>query len=179
MARLLLFNPENDVRLGETPGRTPRKLTQNVLPLMSDGALLPMWWAEDGDSILVRENQNPDIVLQAERMRSRFGLKGSPVFNGEKAHGTPVGEPWGWSYDSVRALTAAGANCPSQQEVDRMRQLSHRRTASEIAARLADMLPFPIPEPATECSSQKKLKHFWQLIMAASLKRPGRAADVA
>ena len=33
MPRVLLFNPENDVRLAEVPGRTPRKLTENVRAL--------------------------------------------------------------------------------------------------------------------------------------------------
>ncbi len=175
MARVLLFNPENDVRLGEMPGRTPRKLTQNVIALGCDGALLPLWWADEEDYILVRNIpvcRHESVRLQAEEMKRKFGLCGSVIFEGEKVCTDSIGMPWGWSYDSAAMLTAVGAECPSEAEIQNIRQLSHRRTASVIAKKLATMLPFAIPSPAVECGCIEKVDDFVEQHGEAYVKTP-------
>ena len=144
MPRVLLFNPENDVRLAEVPGRTPRKLTENVRALGRDGALLPLWWADENDYILIREGNKETLEQHAMELYAEFGLKANLVFSNDAIAGYATGMPWGWSYDSAKTLSAIGAVCPAQQQIEKIRQLSHRRTASEIASRLAWHLPFKI-----------------------------------
>lgn len=172
MARVLLFNPENDVRLAEMPGRTPRKLTEYVRALGRDGALLPLWWADEGDYILVREGDRETVERKAEEMRSEFGLKANIVFTGEKVTGAAVGMPWGWSYDSANVLSSAGATCPDDEQIERIRLLSHRRTASEIARRLREGLNFDIPAPAVECRTMTVVQDFLKKHNGGYVKAP-------
>lgn len=172
MSRLLLFNPENDVRLGETPGKTPRKLTSNVVALGRDGGLLPMWWADDGDYILVREQRNAQTEQRADELREKFGLKGTLLFLNEHVADGTMGQPWGWSYDSAAIMSSAGAKCPDSMQTEQIRQLSHRRTGAEIARRLRQLLPFDIPEPATECTTIDHVREFLSEHNVAYVKAP-------
>lgn len=172
MPRLLLFNPENDVRLGETPGKTPRKLTPNVVALGRDGALLPMWWADDDDYILVREQRNAETEQRADELRAKFGLKGTLLFLNEHVADGIIGDPWGWSYDSAAIMSSAGAKCPDILRTEQIRQLSHRRTGAEIARRLCQLLPFEVPEPATECATIDRVREFLSEHNGAYVKAP-------
>lgn len=172
MPRVLLFNPENDVRLAEVPGRTPRKLTENVRALGRDGALLPLWWADENDYILIREGNKETFEQLAMELYAEFGLKANLVFSNDAIAEYATGMPWGWSYDSAKTLSAIGAVCPDQQQIEKIRQLSHRRTASEIASRLAWHLPFKIPQPAIECRSMADVTSFLNKHNGGYIKAP-------
>ena len=150
-----LFNPENDLALGlGCRNYTP---PPHAASLHRAGALLPMWWASEGDSVIAP----PSLAAEAERLRGLFGLHGQ-LFNIDNIGAHPA--PWGWSLDAKRQFLAAGVDagsCPSDDAIDMMRSLSHRKTAAVIINHLATGGPCGI-----ECDNP-------QLAVALEAKRPG------
>ena len=69
--KIHLFNPENDLALGlGCRNYTP---PPHAAAIHRAGALLPMWWAEDKDLIIAPVSMKDE----AEKLRERFGLRGS------------------------------------------------------------------------------------------------------
>lgn len=136
------------------------------------GALLPFWWAEEGDRVIVPE----EFVGDAGRLCKCFSLCGSPTpANGVKTAtddvkrmaerisseadkaSAPRCQPWGWSLDAARQMARAGftENLPSDAEIERLRNLSHRRSSIHIleALNAAGLEPFPVPMETTEAEA--------------------------
>ena len=134
--KLHLFNPENDIALGYGDKRIT--LNPVVSRLHVDGAMLPLWYGDDGDKVFSASLDEEWLM----KMSRDFNINVSPV-NGE-VRGAD-GAPWGWSVDAARTLSSLGANVPSQVELDRIRALSHRRVTVEIMQRLRDRLDMPLP----------------------------------
>lgn len=127
MSRLLLFNPENDLALAaDTPHYTPPRA---AIDLRRAGALLPMWWAQPGDYILVPD---PAMVSATTRMKEQFGLHGTAV---TRAPEGAEPQPWGWSRYTRNLFADAGVDTallPTDSALDTIRRLSHRRTTVNI-----------------------------------------------
>lgn len=125
MSRIHLFNPENDLALAQgTVCYTP---PSHAAALHRAGALLPAWWAREGDAIIAPR----EMAGELSELRERYGLKGEIVSSSAGL----VPDPWGWSADAVRQFAAAGIGreaLPSAAEIERLRMLSHRRTSVEI-----------------------------------------------
>ncbi|MCM1450904.1 MAG: hypothetical protein NC102_01415 [Clostridium sp.] len=133
MARVHLFNPENDLALAAnianyTPPRAAARLAQA-------GALLPLWYSQDGDMILCYGAPAEwwDGIIEAFGMGARLyphsaqGLNVSP-------------SPWGWSLSARKAFADDGfplSSLPDDDRLAALRMLSHRRTASALASDLA------------------------------------------
>lgn len=130
MPKALIFNPENDLALASGLERfTPPKA---AVKLAEENALLPMWWAEPGDLILAPEHLAP----QAEELKKRYGLHGSIASSLVSCNSAM---PWGWSMHTRRVLFDAGMSesaLPSPQQIETIRQLSHRRSTIFIHSRL-------------------------------------------
>ncbi len=127
MSSILLFNPENDLALAvDRPGYTPPAA---AVRLRHAGCLLPMWWAEVGDYILVGDT---DSVRRGMELKELYGLPGTPV-----THIPPGAHPapWGWSGYTRRLFIQAGMAegiLPSDSNIQQLRMLSHRRTTIDI-----------------------------------------------
>ena len=105
-----IFNPENDMALADgNPGYTPPAI---IRQMRDELYWLPNWWAKDEDI----------------------------VWNGtDKLQLKPGDEicPWGWSPALIHQLRQAGVAdefLPSDEEMERLRWLSHRKTAVEALA---------------------------------------------
>lgn len=136
--KLHLFNPENDLALAL--GCRHYTPPPHAVAIHNAGALLPMWWAEEGDSIIAPEQ----IQTEALRLAGRFGLNGA--VGGDVRNVTQVA-PWGWSLDAKRQLLRAGVDgdiLPDDSSIERMRQLSHRRMSVEILTRLDSGSPIAL-----------------------------------
>lgn len=120
MAELFLFNPENDLALAAgTANFTPPR---GAAMLRDAGCSLPAWWAAEGDGVI------GVTADEAERLRREFGI----IIRRE---GLPddIGRPWGWSEYARRIFRRAGLrNLPGDDELSRIRELSHRRTAQKV-----------------------------------------------
>lgn len=126
MAKILLYNPENDLALAFGGERfTPPAA---AVALARAGALLPFWWAEEGDCVIA-----PGFEQEATELCKRYGLHGTVGFSATE----PM--PWGWSLYTRRILINAGVNpeiLPSDADIVNMRLLSHRHTATLLHSML-------------------------------------------
>ena len=123
-----LFNPENDLALAaDTAHFTPPKAAR---ALHAAGALLPLWWADEGDVVIAPD----DMVAEAYRLCRRYGLRGS-VARGLDPSIPCCTLPWGWSTDARRQLIDAGVGkefLPTDSQLARHRMLSHRRISAKL-----------------------------------------------
>ena len=73
MSRLLHYNPENDLALASNAlSYTPTAAAQEI---RRSGALLPLWWSEPGDEVIV----TPNLMPTAEALCEKWHLPGKPV----------------------------------------------------------------------------------------------------
>ncbi|MDE7411007.1 MAG: hypothetical protein K2M94_03110 [Paramuribaculum sp.] len=132
MNKIHLFNPENDLALAaNSPYYTPRAAAK---ALHDAGELLPMWWAEDDDLILVTDIDRHADELR--RMKKIYGVKGTPVTHVEQSMSKNFHpDCWGWSSYARRLFLMGGTDpslLPDNATLEMLRQLSHRRTSISI-----------------------------------------------
>lgn len=126
MPNLWLFNPENDLALAAgVENYTPPR---SVVRLRTALAALPIWLSSPGDNIIV-----PGL--------DPAWLRSTGLDIGLSPEGTP--RPWGWSAAAVRTFRALGIDGPFP-DVERLRMLSHRRTAQKLYDRLHPDYPRPL-----------------------------------
>lgn len=127
MGKLYFFNPDNDLALAAGNGEryTPPAA---ALDLRRAGALLPLWWCDEGDEVLVETDEAVEV---ADSLKSTFGISGTAV---RKSEASNHAAPWGWSPLSARLMREGGAaGVPTPDEIERLRMLSHRRTSIPLA----------------------------------------------
>lgn len=122
MSTLHIFNPSHDEALAfggadYCPGRAARRLGALL-------AYLPRWWAEAGDECLcLPETMNLEEVS-------------CPDWN----HIDRI-DPWGWDAHIVGVLQRLGAPAyllPDAERLERIRQLSSRRSTTQLLCCLAE-----------------------------------------
>ncbi len=121
-----LFNPENDLALAA--GAEYYTPPAAGIAMRRAGELLPLFWAEDGDTVLVE----PAAVSKAKAFAAilRPDVEVNTVCDPCM---TP--DPWGWSLYTRRLFMKAGMDeerLPGRDLIDRWRQLSHRRLTLDI-----------------------------------------------
>ncbi|MCM1348714.1 MAG: hypothetical protein NC338_04815 [Firmicutes bacterium] len=117
MNSLYWFNPENDLALAA--GLTNYTPPRAAIALRRGGALLPSLWTDSTDRILVVDPTEPAPQITRSTPENL----------------TPV--PWGWSPYTLRTLRACGADAdalPTPDDVENVRQLSHRAIATRVLA---------------------------------------------
>lgn len=144
MSTLYLYNPENDIALGHDPGArfTPPRAAER---LARYGSPLLWWMAREGDSVYVPEPEDEayarELAAWHDTMAQRFGHGAAIVHTLDVGEGV-VAEPWGWSAHTARMIAQGGAKVPDTvtENLDMLRNLSHRRTSIEINRRLREAL---------------------------------------
>ncbi|WP_295728904.1 hypothetical protein [uncultured Muribaculum sp.] len=174
MGKVRLFNPENDIMLQWPSASTfsaARTLGAQVELLRGSGAMLPVWWADAGDAVVVQEADRDACTRWLDKTAALFpSLSGISVSAGADARGTGV--PWGWSGDAARRLVMAGAECPDMDALERMRMLSHRRTSIAILERLAGIGVVRVPYVPMEVRSVEELRRSIQPGRGYYMKSP-------
>ena len=153
-----LFNPDNDLALAAnvanyTPPKNPRILRH-------DGALLPLWWAGEDDMVLVEKIEDYDVLSRfcEKNYLSTKIVTSVPDYVRNECEGAP----WGWSKYSREVLRRAGvANLPSDEEIERMRNLSHRRTSIILSDMLNAQFGITTPTEPFEVSSREEIRHLF------------------
>lgn len=146
---LYIFNPENDMALADgKPGYTPPAQIQQM---RRELWWLPQWWAKEDD-----------IVWSGE---DRLSL----------ADDTQI-LPWGWSPAICHQLRQAGVQeslLPSAEELERIRQLSHRQTAVALLKELREQLPLDghLAGESTLCQSMEEVEEAVRKIRSEENKR--------
>lgn len=166
MNTLWIFNPDNDIALGNNLRRfTPPR---NAMLLRNCGAMLPLWIADNGDIIYADDSNqqwlknmseifNKDVILLSSGNMGRI----------EKLR------PWGWSNAIAGDLIRLGISpqlIPDRMYIDRIRLLSHRRS-SVIINRQLEEAGFNVPMPV-EISDIETVEKHLQQIGPAVIKSP-------
>lgn len=141
--RLWLFNPENDIALAHGSARFTPPMA--AVQLARSGATLPFWLADKGDRVLCRGVNDRWLA----DIQSRFGIEAEPWDGSTDL----APSPWGWSHAARQTFIEAGfdpSQLPSDNELDTLRRLSHRRTSALVANALQPLLPFAIWPAARE-----------------------------
>ena len=181
-----VFNPEHDIALAANLSNFTAPRAGRLL--RHDLGFLPALWAKEGDSVLVddveyAECQWEDVCKQL----SRYGLKGGfrlgnhrflPRKPSVSALETAYFSPWGWDRALCAMLKRSGFSeemLPTDEQLQRIRALSHRRTAARLLPLLQQ--PGTVGE-AFVCSTieevQSLLLRYGQLMLKAPWSSSGR-----
>lgn len=146
------YNPENDLALAA--GYANYTAPMAAQRLRQAGEMLPMWYGKSGDEVLcfgVNERWW-DSMAEHFRLETR-------IWNHECNR--KMLSPWGWSLpvrDFFRELGFTW-DLPSDEGIEKLRQLSHRRTAAALGRALHEALPgLPLTEPAIEANNLKQVE---------------------
>ena len=154
---LHIFNPEHDIALAS--GLANFTAPHAGRQLRHDLGFLPAIWAAEGDAVMV------DDVEQAQRQWHKLQHRINTLTDSQRWHGAKVtfipsnsnvvaglshkGEtnqhlsinPWGWN-SALRALLlrrgVGEQQLPTLSQLDTIRELSHRRTAARLLAKLRE-----------------------------------------
>ena len=177
---LHVFNPEHDIALASnlhnfTAPRAGRQLRHDL-------SFLPLLWAAENDVVLV------DDVEYAKRQWSELSARLAPMAgaiysngwsnllqlleqNAPRAGVTAV-NPWGWNRALCAELKRRGINgsvLPDDEQLQRFRALSHRRTSARLLSQLQQGGTVGV---AVECVSVDEIDGFLDQHPRAVLKAP-------
>ena len=144
MPAIHLFNPENDLALSS--GSAHYTARPNAMAFHRAGEALPFWWAEAGDRVIAPSV--PEVWLA--EMKKLFDIK-VDFYKADMDSAGFHARPWGWSLDAKSQFLRVGVDSMAlltDEHIDRLRQLSHRRLTIEVLRRLSlkcDFIKTPIP----------------------------------
>jgi len=153
MKRLYIFNPEHDLSLAA--GTSNFQAPESAVFLASDLSMLPKWYAENGATVFDRSDITP--------------------FDPSQEFESVI--PWGWDKSVKRLLIVNGISesiLPSDEKIEVLRQLSHRRTATRAMAHLRSKLgdKYHFPLPAAELHSVDEVKTYAEAYDEIVIKAP-------
>lgn len=155
MAKLLLFNPENDIALAsDLTYFTPPKA---AIAMRSSGAALPLWYGDPGDCLLAYGINAAWLDSVETRFETGVRLSDHTITDGLQP------SPWGWSRATREIFEREGFTpdtLPDDDTLDLWRQLSHRQTAATLCREITPMLDFEIAPPAVDFSDVAELKAY-------------------
>lgn len=166
---LHIFNPDHDLALasGQANFTSPHAGRQ----LRHDLGWLPVLWAGEG-IVLAAEDSIPTV------MAKRYMSAGVRLMSPGKAlkqelHNNEVCiEPWGWNAALKAYLLRIGVpekTMPRDDEIEAIRRLSHRKTASWL---LPQLNPPPAITAAKECRSELEARSLFETYGSLVLKAP-------
>lgn len=168
MPRLHLFNPENDLALAL--GKAQYTAPPNAQFLHNAGALLPAWFCEN-DGQIIANNIHYDWLNQQKEL---FNIGGTISTHNATCEITSC-SPWGWSYNARKQFLDFGINhtiLPNDNQLDKIRELSHRRTSIEINAKINDILGLPISTSPIEATNEEMVIEYSRKHHSIYLKSP-------
>lgn len=142
MNNLHVFNPEHDIALAYhlahfTPPHAARQLRHDL-------EFLPVLWADDGDAVWVSDEQAARrSVARLKGVMAHFSGYGLRPLRRNELVSCPIFKtaaqwnvcPWGWDEALKCQLMKSGvgeACLPTTPQLDHMRRLSHRATATRV-----------------------------------------------
>jgi hypothetical protein len=166
MSQLHFFYPENDLALAlnDVNYTAPRA----AVDLRVSGEPLPMWFAAPGDKFFTQGVNSKWYGTMAEH----FNIT-ADVFDGNVDNLQPA--PWGWSLPVRKYMLQLGydeSRLPTPEQIERMRNLSHRRTSALIAGQLREAFGDTIGEAAIETDNTDDVLRYVHQHGRAMLKLP-------
>lgn len=172
--RIHLFNPDNDLALanGDTHYLPPR----NVRRMALDLAMLPAWWAEDGDAVMLPEGY-PKYHLEQHSNKITIKLDTEWITDEETLPYAPL-SPWGWNAALIRRLALRGASpdhLPSAEQMEAIRRLSSRASAVEVLGNVRNSLQrenHPLTGESWMCHTDEEVERCIDAHLHTMLKAP-------
>lgn len=170
MHRLRIFNPEHDLALafGGT-NYTPPPMARL---LRRDLQMLPTWISGNNDFILSQNHEIDNIWLDTINSRYNIGIKTATINDITKFDKI---EPWGWNLFLKRRLSLDGAKecaLPSENDIENIRRLSHRRVSIDIHRMFLEKIPTLQNNTPCEFSSMDDVLDFASKHPKAYTKAP-------
>lgn len=126
-----LFNPDNDLALGN--GDANYLPPQSARQMAHDLAILPMWFAQPGDAVVIPHSEA--LYYWSKTLTKQLNTTDVEwITSVDKMPEQPI-SPWGWNPALIKQLAqrgVAGQWLPDARQMALWRDLSHRRTASEM-----------------------------------------------
>lgn len=172
---LFIFNPEHDLALAV--GRGPYTPPAQVVKLRNEKSLLSATYADVGDFILIPDDvakivpSLQDYSKCIEKSITPVALSNLALISGK--YNKII--PWGWDHHIRRVLLENGADShllPSEERIDKIRELSHRRISIDFRKKLAESLNEEFYLPPQELFSIEKVEEFLIKFPIAYLKAP-------
>ena len=131
MKTLYLFNPENDMALASA---SPYYMVpSNIKKMSADLSALPAWYAPVGSDVLLADERQKEWMEKESRFSLQMGwIVGLPSYY-IKVY------PWGWNPALIRSLKDADIAQEAMltdEQMEKVRQLSSRQTAVDLLPRL-------------------------------------------
>lgn len=149
------FNPETDYALA--CGKKHYNPPKRVAMLKRDMQLFPATFASHGDCIVV-DDTVPDASPYREEIEEKHlrivALRELPHAISEIGQENLEMRPWGWNHSLLRTLLESGipsSMLKTEDEIDSLRELSHRRTSVRMQLFLSTLLEGIDVPVATEC----------------------------
>lgn len=173
---LHIFNPEHDIALASNLANftAPHAGRQ----LRSDLGFLPVLWADEADAVLV---DNVEVAARScQRLCRKMGKTPCRfVDKSQLGHLDIVRiEPWGWDLALRAMLKRNGVSeglLPSDEQLERIRLLSHRRTSAQLLPLL--QMDGTVGE-AFECTTTEQVatlkERYGQVVVKAPWSSSGR-----
>lgn len=168
MQKIYLFNPEHDMAMAN--GSAAFSAPESAVLLAENLSLLPCWYA-DGDAAILSADKF-DAPLFSPLIRNTSVMPYSVDIMSEW-----VPEPWGWDAAVCKTFKVNGIDVkllPPGSKLETIRQLSHRRVASEamgfLRAKSDNSGQFPLP--AVELKSIPDINDFMAENGRVVLKAP-------
>lgn len=168
MPRLYLFNPENDLALAL--GKAQYSAPTNAQHLHDAGALLPIWFCENSAQIIA----NPSHDNWLNQQKSLFNIGGT-ISTSNSISEISTCTPWGWSFNARKQFINFGINqtlLPNDQQLNKIRELSHRRTSIDINNKINELLSLPRSTNPIEATNVDMVVEYARMHQSIFLKSP-------
>ena len=168
MPRLYLFNPENDLALALD--KAQYTAPPNAQLLHNAGALLPIWFCKNEDQIIANSNQ----LNWLDQQKKLFNVGGS-ISTLNSISEISLCTPWGWSYNARKQFLDFGINqniLPNNDQLNKIRELSHRRISIEINTQINELLALPHSTNPIEATNEEMVADYLHKHQTIFLKSP-------
>ena len=173
MAKTFIFNPDNDLALANgDPNYLPPKSARRMA---EDLAMLPAWWAEKGDTILIPNTNG--LYYWKQTLPNGLHLPEVEWITDKEPLPTQELAPWGWNPSVIKRLSLRGISqewMPDKEGMNTLRGLSSRLTAvkllEEITSALASI--HPVIGKSHACTTEEEIANKLSTYERTMLKAP-------
>ena len=180
MSNFCLFNPEHEIALASNLMNFTAPKAGRML--RADLGFLPVFWAEEGDVILVDDVDSCQNALDDFLSDCAWWLKTADKHlphvvwtDGRRMDRIPLPssiDPWGWDpavWNRLSRIAIDKALLPSLHHIEQIRLLAHRRTAARLLAQLSGT---GIVGEAFECHTMKEVEALVARYKRVMIKAP-------
>lgn len=168
---LFIFNPDHDLALAH--GTNHYMSPTSALQFASDAATLPLWMFPQA-TVPILASTLPEKFLS---LLKECKMTSPLLSDSQNLDDFSTIQAWGWNHNLVQQLLKRGISAeklPSAEQLERIRQLSHRRLTIRAAEFLRNRVRHPelLPMAASELTDMAEVEGFIAARGEVILKMP-------